>query len=292
MVLSQSQQKNSQEDQPTSDAQWAVACTSISFALTGLVVLLHLHPVTTYMISGTKVEGVISIILVGFNSAIVSIVSDASNNLAVRRTSNECNTTVLNGNLFYFSWGAFVTSILLLVAFLRSVFGMDVVGNVKNRAARLEVWSAFFACSLIVMGSSANIFQIDCLSQDGLEIYCRRCKFGISLGVISAFFSLCIVGLKIMTATSAFVIEGLLSLVLTILNLFGVVYLTSAQGPGSAIGNLYYFSWLAFLCAALLVANCYNEYMGSIEPRSDEDTTKEEGNGEIQVESLSSEDQF
>ena len=73
--------KSSQSDNPTSDALWALVLSAIAFSLATIVVIMHLHPVSSVIISGTKLEGVVAILIVGLSSAIVSIVSDASNNL-------------------------------------------------------------------------------------------------------------------------------------------------------------------------------------------------------------------
>ena len=192
------------------------------------MVVMQLSPTYGSMVTNNKLEGVVCIVLVAFWSGIVSIVSDANNNLAVRHATNgECNNTVLNGNLYYFSWAAFVTSICLLVSYLRSVFGVDLVGSVTNRSQRLELWSGMLACALVVMGASSNILQIDCKpTQDGLDTYCSRTKFAISVGTIGSFFSLMVVGMKLMTATAPFVFEGVLSLILAVLNGCGVALIT------------------------------------------------------------------
>ena len=192
------------------------------------MVIMQLSPVYGSMVTNNKLEGVICIVLVAFWSGIVSIVSDANNNLAVRHaTDGECNNTVLNGNLYYFSWAAFVTSISLLISYLRSVFGVDLVGSVTNKSQRLELWSGMLACALVVMGASSNILQIDCKPvQDELDTYCARTKFAISIGTIGSFFSIAVVGMKLVTATAPFVFEGLLSLILAILNGCGVAFIT------------------------------------------------------------------
>jgi hypothetical protein len=110
---------------------------------------------------------------------------------------------------------------------IRSAFGVDLVGEVKNRSQRLELWGGLLACSLVVMGSSTNVFLIDCKPvQDGLDVYCTRCKFGISIGVIGTVFSLVVVGMKLITQTSPFVFEGALGLVITIFNGCGVAFIT------------------------------------------------------------------
>ncbi|CAB9519890.1 expressed unknown protein [Seminavis robusta] len=276
-------------EEVTSDAKWAVACSSITFALTTVMVMLQLHPLYAIMVTNNKLEGVICIILVAFWSGIVSIVSDAENNLAVRSSNNnECNNTVLNGNLYYFSWAAFVASICLLVSYLRSVFGLDLVGEVQNRSQRMELWGGLLACSLVVMGASANIFQIDCKPvEPGLEIYCRRCTFGISIGTIGAFFAIVVVGMKLITRTASFFFEGMVALILTILNACGVAFITSAKGPGSSIGNLYYFTWFSFLVSLAIASSCYSDMTSvNLQQTGPGDDAEKADSGDIQIEQL------
>mmetsp|Transcript_11825 Transcript_11825/g.28373 ORF Transcript_11825/g.28373 Transcript_11825/m.28373 type:complete len:343 (-) Transcript_11825:1634-2662(-) len=253
--------------------RWAVFCSAFSFAITGVVVLMHLHPLFSVWVVGTKLEGLMTIVLAAFWAATVAVVSNASTGLAVDASKDN---TIVNGNLYYFSWAGFVTSILLLVNYLRGVFGVDLVGEVKNRSARLTLWAAFLAGQLVVMGASANIFDKDCSSSDDSSTYCTRTKLGISVGAIGTAFALIVVGMKMMTSIAPFVVEGVLALFLCILNGFGVAFLTSAEGPGSPIGNLYYFSWLSWFCSFLLVASVYDDYQNGSSVANDEG----EGEGE------------
>lgn len=230
-------------------------------------------------ITGTKVEGIITVILAAFWAATVAVVANASTGLAVDAT-NETNT-IVNGNLYYFSWAGFVTSISLVVAYLRGVFGVDLVGEVKNRSARLSLWAGFLACQLVVMGASANILDKDCSGVS--STLCKRTKFGIALGAVGTFFALCVVAMKMLTAVAPIVVEGVLAVGLCIMNGFGVAFLTSAQGPGSPIGNLYYFSWLSFLCSFMLVGSVYDDYRNEGYPNQGDDSKT---NGELPIESL------
>jgi hypothetical protein len=193
--------------------------------------------------------------------------------------------------LYYFSWAGFVTSILLLVAYLRAVFGVDLAGEIKNRSARLSLWAGMLACALVIMGSSANVFQNDCEPQKETDAFCARTKFGISIGVISTVFSLGVVGMKMATSTAPFILEAALALFLCIMNGFGVAFITSAKGPGSPIGNLYYFTWLSFLVSFMLTASCYEDYT---KPNNGEENEDQEGkeNGDIQIESIENEGNF
>ncbi len=177
-----------------------------------------------------------------------------------------------------------------MVSYLRSVFGVDVYGEVKNRAARLTLWAGFLACQMVVMGASANILDKNCNAYDANyapdSSYCKRTKFGISVGAIGTAIALIVVGMKMLTAIAPLVVEGVLSLTLCILNGFGVAYLTSPVGPGSAIGNLYYFAWLSWLSSFLLIASLYEDYQGDYSTTSTANKTED---GEIPIEPIDNE---
>ena len=60
---------------------------------------MHLSPMFSNYIVGTKLEGITTIILAAFWAATVSVVANAATGLAV--DSNKDNT-IVNGNLYYF----------------------------------------------------------------------------------------------------------------------------------------------------------------------------------------------
>jgi hypothetical protein len=264
-----------------------IACSAVTFSVTAIITILHLLPNFSHYIVNTKIEGVITIILAVFWAATVSIVSNANSGLAV---DNGADNTVVNGNLYYFSWAGFVTSILLVVAYLRGVFGVDVAGEIRNRSSRLTLWAGMLACALVVMGSSANVFDKDCTPQVQTDAFCKRTKFAISVGAISTVFALAVVGVKMMTTAAPFMMEAGMSVFLAIMNGFGVAFITSAKGPGSPIGNLYYFTWLSFLCSFMLVASCYEDYNKTTntaeDQNGDEHDLEMKESGDIAVESI------
>ena len=239
----------------------------------------------TSIFVGTRLEGILSLVLAAFWAATVAIVTNASNGLAVAEES-VLNNTVLNGNLYYGSWAGFVTSIILLINYLRSVFGVDVVGEVRNRSARLSLWAAMLASALIVMGSAARIFSDDCKSGDEREseTFCKRSKFAISHGAVSVFFTLCIVGMKFFTYAAPFVAEFAIAVILLIMSAFNVAFTTSTKGPGSPIGNLYYSSWICLVISALVTADCFQNRGGA--SATDHEKDERNGGGDIEVENL------
>jgi hypothetical protein len=62
---------------------------------------------------------------------------------------------------------------------------------------------------------------------------------------------------------------------------------------GSPIGNLYYFSWLSWLCSFMLIASVYEDIYGVASPdneENDEDKIDQVVNGDIPMETITGED--
>lgn len=257
------QVKNASEPVSTAN-KYIVACAIVTFVFTTVIVALHFFPSTTTIFVGTKVEGVVIFVLVAFWTAIVAENTDAGDGLA---PIEEGSDAVQNANLYYFSWAGFITSIILLVSYLRDAFGVDMVGNVTNRSARLQWWAGLLASSLIVMGSASHVHRTDCQwDSEGTFSgrYCTKTKFAITAGALGVFFVLLVVFTKVLKYTAAdavapFMLEFATAVLLTIINAFNVGYTTSADAPGSAVGNLYYFSWAMFLISGVLMSECYTE---------------------------------
>lgn len=248
------QRDDQNEDGGKSAGNWTIACSAITFSVTLIVVLMHLNSVTSIIFVGTKIEGVICFILAIFWIATVAVVTDSRHGLAV-----DDNGAVDNGNLYYFSWGGFVCSVLLCVSYLNHAFSVDIAGELKTRSARLTLWAATLATSLVVMGSSANFFDNTC-GDDNEPDKCSRAVFGIVLGALATLAAVCIVGMKVATARAPFLVETLISFLLVILYGLGVAFITSQKGPGAELGNLYYFTWASFLISFALLASCFEDY--------------------------------
>jgi hypothetical protein len=104
------------------------------------------------------------------------------------------------------------------------------------------------------------------------------------VGAIGTAFALGVVAMKMLTSIAPFVVEGSLALFLCILNGFGVAFLTSGQGPGSPIGNLYYFSWLSWFCSFMLLSSVYDDYKNGGMVGNQEGDIK--SNGDVPVETI------
>jgi hypothetical protein len=248
--------------------KWAIACAVISFIFTFLAVVSHLISRCAICFVGTQVEGLLILVLVAFWAGGVSVITDPQNGLAVANDG-----AIENGNLFYFSWACLVCSIMLLTSFLRSVYSLDVAGELKARAARLHLWAGFMMCSLVVMGASAKVWDVNCAQgYEQTSSYCRRTVFGIVLGAIGTVLALSVVVMKLVTRRSFFLIEGVISILMVLCWAFGVALITAERGPGSAIGNIYYFCWASLLLALVLCSNLYEEYHAFRNPSDPQDS--------------------
>ena len=272
--------KKNNSEPVSSASRYAVACSAVTFALTLCVVLAHLSPVSSTLFVGTKVEGVVTIVLVAFWAAIVAVNTDADLDLAPPSADSN---SVQSANLYYFSWAGFVTSLILLVGFIRDSFGFDAMGTLHAQGKRMQWWAALLACSIVVMGSASQTLGLDCRGDDRQKPsgYCPKTRFAIAVGTIGSLLSLLVISSQVIkytagVANTPFLLELGSSALLTILNALGVAFTTSASGPGAGIGNLYYFSWASFLLSAVLGVECYGEF---VNPPAPNETTTMNGNG-------------
>jgi hypothetical protein len=230
---------------------WAIVCTFLATVASTLVVLAHMNSVASVLVVGTRLEAFTVVILLVLWSVTVAIVTDPSNGLAVGEDG-----AVLFGNLFYSGWAGWGLSVTLAASCMRTTYG---VASLTARAARLTEWASLFACSVVVMGGAANIYDADCTIDGRNATWCKRTTLAVSLGSIGTILSLIIVGLKILSQPP-FVLEVLVSFLLFLSWAIGIGYITSELGPGAPIGNIYHFSWFSFLLTFMLGSSCYQDY--------------------------------
>jgi hypothetical protein len=197
--------------------------------------------------------------MLGWWCAAVAVITDSKNGVAVDE-----NGAVSNGNVYYFSWAGFVASITLFVSYMRTAYGVDIEGEIQSRAARLNLWSAMIATSAIVCGSAVIVFVRSCksLSKNNPDRpafatgpYCFRTIYAMSVGASGVFFAMIVVALKLCLSKMPLILETIISYALFPAWCVGVALITAHSGPGSGLGNLYYFTWLSFLLAFMLAAS-------------------------------------
>lgn len=247
---------------------YAVTCSATLFILSTCVVILHTRPLISSLILGTRIEGCIILILIALWSALVAIVSDTRHGLAT-----DSSGSISNGNLYYFSWAGLATGVALMTSFIKTIHGIDVMGEMRNRALRLQNWVWLGMFGLVQMGSSARLFDNHCGSgsaalgdtEMGSVSFCRKCQLGVALGIVTTIVSLIVVALKIGITSSdklasLFTAEMVMSGMMIGSEAVGVGFLTGQGGPGAPLNNLYYSTWGCLIVSLVLVASCVEDY--------------------------------
>jgi len=230
---------------------WTIACSIITFCLTLIILLIHF--LTPFPIIGGKLEGFSIVLSLVCWCALVIVVSKPGDGVAI----NSSDGSVSNGNIYYFSWAGFLTSSVLLISFLQHAVNVYVPNELAS--SRFKYWATLLASSVVVLGSSADFFGRICDGNGGTN-YCNRCILGIIIGCFGTLFSLIVVTMNIAMGRVPFMLECGFSLLMALLNAFGVAFLTSDKGPGAPLGNLYYFSWLSFVLVFVILYGCWEDY--------------------------------
>lgn len=160
-----------------------------------------------------------------------------------------------------------------MTSFVRTIYGIDVLGELKNRALRLQSWVWLAMFGLIQMGSSARLFDNHCgtssgglgEAEKGTVTFCRRCQLGVALGFITTITAMIVVVLKIGITSSnklssLFTAEMVMSGMMIGSEAVGVAFLTGQGGPGAPLNNLYYSTWGTLVVSLVLVASCVEDY--------------------------------
>ena len=237
----------------------------VSFAIALGVVVLHLNPIGTIFFVGTKLEGIVIMTMIGLWAALVVTISDSHNGLAVDE-----NGAVAFGNLYYFGWAGFGCGVALGLNFLRTVYYLDVTEEMNVRADRLNLWVSNLVVGLVMIASAANVFDYVCNGDTLGTKFCNRSLLALLVGMTGAAVSIVVVGMKIANSwETSFGVEFGFSTFLFLVNSFSLSLVTSEDGPGAKLGNLYYFSWLSLLLPFFLMFSCYQSLSAGSEGSHD-----------------------
>lgn len=164
------------------------------------------------------------------------------------------------GNAYYFSWGSFGVAVALFSSFVNSYLHLDIIQELRERSTSFVYWIALLTSSLVVLGSSSDIYNRSCDVDNKPQPYCGRTIYGIVIGLAGTLFSLLIVAMKVSTGTSPFLLEVGLTVLMALAYVFGVGLITDVEGPGAPLGNLYYFTWISFGLVLWILKNLWDDY--------------------------------
>jgi len=159
---------------------------------------------------------------------------------------------ILNANLYYFSWLALLSSVMLCLHNSVHYFGKKIETGDETR---FILWVFIFTSNIVLMSSSIpeNGYFDKCVE------FCKRLFFGAMLGGCTAFvsFGILLAYHKGLNPNKYCQVELVFSLLIVIGYCFGIFAITS-DGPGSIIGNIYYSAWTSFILSILLFIDCFH----------------------------------
>lgn len=240
------------------DKAWGLAISIISLLTVLFVLGAHLSPLLRSKIIDHKAEGIIIGILLCMSIAIVAIVSGPERGLAVDKDG-----AVFIGNMYYFAWIGLFNVVSILSSFLESAYGLDVAYSMRSKSSSFTYWSGLLAASIIVMSTSADIYNRNCLvaNEEKRQPFCSRSVIAVTIGTLGTLFSLAILTMKISLGAAPFLVEIGLGFLLFILYIVEIAHVTDVEGPGEPLGNLYYFSWISFLLTLGVGKACHEDYV-------------------------------
>lgn len=150
---------------------------------------------------------------------------------------------VFNINLYLFSWAAVICCFQILSA----CYGLHSTSDVSSKVLRRFLWFLILKISLVLIVSADHIWSsIDefCENENHDSSSCFRTSLALKIGMASLIVSLIGVITNLLSGENSEKLEWCAGIASFILSSTGIIFITSTNGPGETIGNLFFFSWL------------------------------------------------
>lgn len=217
----------------------------------------------------------------GMWAAVLPAIMDPGNEIAV--TSGLFGLgygQISNPNLYFFSWGATLISLYIMVSFLREKFGRE-----DTKDFHLGHWAMLVGTSFVVMANASRQFKdLNCDDRDTIQ--CDRTEFATGLGAASALFGFLMMGYGSFCAVPA-MIDGLVTFLFLAAWVVGITLITFGGSKAAApfLGNLYFFTWASFgLTARMFSSDVFKTLDGFMttddQVQGEEEKKMEEGEKE------------
>ena len=161
-------------------------------------------------------------------------------------------------NLYTFSWASLITCIQILSAYN----GLHSSDDIEPILLRRVYWTVILKVCIVIVASADHISKSMseyCTNEDHskLSSSCFRTELASVLGKSGLIVSTIGFFTNFFSASRlAQKAEVIGTCLIFLLNFSGVIFNTSTDGPGEAIGNLFFFSWLNF-GMAVSIANVF-----------------------------------
>lgn len=218
----------------------ATACISLIFSFFFVMANVFDQSIGSVVV-GNVFENTGAAIVVALWVVAIAFIQSPNNGFATD-INNIGQEVIIYANLYFFSWLNFIAAVYL--------FGNVIKDNLAYNP-KFSQWVLLFASSVVLTATSIALHSDICAA--AAETTCERVKYAIGVGIVGIVLSLVSI-LATMFGYMGRMLEIGSSVLSAVLYFFGVVFLTSADGPASTMGNMYFSVWGGcFVSFALLI---------------------------------------
>jgi len=169
-----------------------------------------------------------------------------------------------NANLYYFTRATVLNTGMLSSSYLKEHF------HLKPKGFMVVLWLGVVKICFVMFGSCVDILMTigsQCKAAengDDTDVFCKRTEAGAFFGFLgmAAGFLAAVYRFFIPSpSVKGLIAESVMSSVLALIFAFSLAMVTGIGGPGQAVGDLYYGSWLAFFAALGVASGLYVEVL-------------------------------
>jgi hypothetical protein len=201
--------------------------------------------------------------------------------LALSKAPNTEFIVISNASIYYFSWAGVIFSALVVGLKLHGCGKKEFWDKVSRR---MTVWGLLTLTTLVALGASVESWRDYSCNAEGKTSSSDDC----STLELSFAFAAIVAGLSLIVMIAAALlkdhkkimiwVEMLVAAIGVALYAAAVYGITGANGVGSRVNNLYYFSWGSLIVSIGLFSDCLDEKFGK--KKTEEVTSEDEATPE------------
>lgn len=213
------------------------------------------------MVVGNSIENAISGIVVAL--WVIAIAFIQSPKYAAATSINEQGQEyIIYANLYFFSWLNFFAALYLFGNVMRDNFAYN---------PKFSQWVLLLAASVVLTATSVAVHDDVCANAE--EAVCGRLKYALAVGSLGIIFSVISI-VSTMVGCMNRALEVGSSFLCTAFFFFGVVFLTTAKGPASTLGNMYFSVWGGCASSFALLVGAAFPNRGQTQQEENNNTTQ------------------
>jgi hypothetical protein len=245
------------------DQRYIILAPAIVAVLCIIQFIMCLGSVSYLFINSNLVGGTLSIVMFMLWLVALLISMHSQRSWAVNAIGG-----IKIANLYYFTWASIVMASLNMATYPIKMLDW------RKKDTKTALWFGLVKVCFVILGASFHIWhniQDSCTLEDiessGAIDFCSRTVFAIIVSLVGMAVAGAVTLTRVLVkwCCPGFYphvqshVEMILSAFLVLLFGVALAFITGIGGPGQSVGDLFYWSWLAFLVSLGLGMACHGE---------------------------------